>query len=191
MIEKKQDESERALRDKHEELQRRASQKLKDLAEAERAVRELTSRIVDASDKERPGLIAERVQLVGLHDLLLAEHNELASREDAALLAIYQYRVDLAREDYLVKREIEIRARQAQEAAAVEMRVWQNGGRSKLPQAEGDARDKELRTRAAGLQADADIARRELLRAGQRQEIALQELEGVRGELGIEKAGRA
>jgi len=189
MVEEKQ--SERELQDARDELERRANQKLKDLAEAEAAVRELTSRIVDAADKDRPGLIAERVQLVGVRDLLLAEHNELQSRQDAAYLAIYEYRADQAREESRVKGAAAIQARHAQDAADATLRVWQNGGRSKLPQAEGDARDKELRQKVAGIQADAQIASREAGRAGMRRDAAIQELEEVRRELGLEKAGRS
>jgi len=176
-----------ALQDVYDELNRRAGQKLAELVQAERAVRDLTSRIIDASEAERQELIEERVWKVGHHDLLLAEYNELQARADAALLAVREFQVELARGEFEARWNAAAKAWKARDAAGVELRSCIDGERARLPICQIEGRKFDLRQKAAQLQAQAEIAGRELDRARLRLEIEIEALNATRGELGIGK----
>jgi len=77
----------------------------------------IITRLVDASEKQRPAIVARRGELVNLRGVLLDELGELKSRKRAAYVAIYQARADAAEVELQRLAEAATTARHAMQAA--------------------------------------------------------------------------
>lgn len=189
-VEEKKDQE---LQAEYEDLAKRAAAKAKELSTAEAEVQRMGAVLVDAGEKDREKVIEQRAKSAALRDALAAELAELESRRDAAQLAIFEFREALAREELKkVKADIQ-KTRKLVNEALKERRGFQNGGRSKMIKAEGEAEaDKkaiDLEAKMAKLQAQGQIAQRTLNRASQRWVVAREETNEIRKELEAEHNG--
>jgi len=146
-------------------LSGRTNDKAAELAACKGELSAIVGQLVDADKKARPGLIARRAEMVNMAGLLADELQELASRRDAAELAIYELRESLAEAEAMRLDAISRDARQAMIAAADAVLHYINR-RGRQGQTADDARDLvNLEAEKARTAAESAITRRNTERA--------------------------
>lgn len=120
----------------------------------------IVGRLVDATGKERPGLITRRAELVNMRGLLVDEVAELEARRDAAYLAIYLYAEDQARAESQRLGSLAREKRHEMNAFLDEYRRFMNR-EGRRNETEEDTRQRvEMDMKKARLMAESSIAGR-------------------------------
>jgi hypothetical protein len=172
------------LKAEHAILEQRCHEKTGELQQAQEELKALVGKIVDApSKKDRAALVSDRGRLVLERDVCTEELQELTARRDAAYLAIYQYQYDQAAGKAAELGE-KAREKSAELNALLDERMrFINGGRARLPEAEGDQKHLELESKIGKTQAESTIYSRNARRAGHALEVAENQLDQAQKEL--------
>lgn len=171
----------------YELLTERTRAKRAELTEIQRELKDLANALVDSDAKTRPSLVQKRASLAADRDACTDEWAELGRRRNVAHLAIYQYALEQAQAK---ANEIDNLVRQKGgelNEALDERRHFYNGGRSRLPEPEGDNMAVALDVKIARLKVETANLEREAHRAGNALDRAKIELDEIRA--GIDKAG--
>lgn len=177
------------LQAKYEDLAGRVECKAAELEAVKVELSGLIARLIDASAKERLGLIARRAELVNLRDLLKDELQELTSRRDVSYLAIFEHREKAAHGEVERLLDIQRAARQKVREADTSLMRFRNSGRRALMTDDTQQELVRLEVEQAQSLAELEIATRNLTRAKDALHRAKAETDKARAGVGV-TAGR-
>lgn len=141
------------------------------------------SRLVDAKESKRPELITRRAELRDQAGIFMDELGELQRRRDAAYLAIFEYRENVAKTEFDRCIRVGSEARRAMEAAIETHRRGLGGHRA---QTEEDIRKMaQLESEKSKAIAESQICTRNTERARREYEDARDQTAEVKKQLGI------